>query len=107
MSYCVAKLLFSFYIFFKSTTFIQKSIQNQFESLMNAIQCNESKEADTEEEEAADEELGEQLGVAPRLEKGGHGHEAGLARHLQELVVPEVGLVLAADEADPRLAHVS
>ena len=32
-----------------------------------------------------------------------HCHEQSLARHLEELIVPEVGLKLAADEAEARL----
>ena len=41
-----------------------------------------------DEEEAADEHLRKELPVATRSNEGGHGHEAGLARHLEELVVP-------------------
>merc|ERR1712166_1485535 len=55
------------------------------------------------EEEAADEELGEDREEAPLLNEGCDCHEHRLARHLEELVVPEVGLELAADEAEARL----
>ena len=56
-----------------------------------------------DEEEAADEHLREELRVAPLADEGGHGHEARLARHLEQLVEPERRLVLAAREADARL----
>ena len=55
------------------------------------------------EEEEADEHLREELRVAPLANEGGHGHEARLARHLEQLVEPERRLVLAAGEADARL----
>ena len=56
-----------------------------------------------DEKEAADEHFSKELQVAALLNEGGHGHEAGLARHLEELVVPELCLELAADEANPCL----
>ena len=55
------------------------------------------------EEEEGDDDLEQQLAVRAAPEQGGHAGEQELARDLDHLVRVEVGLVLAAEEAEARL----